>query len=154
MTTDRLGMTVLTRHECLELLRSTEVGRLVTTTARYPEIVPVNFVVDRGTVVFRTSDGTKLDGLTADSHVSFEADGYERDAGAAWSVVIKGHAQLLRMPNERFAGLELPSLPWQAAAKQHFVRIEPVEMSGRRFQVSTTRSTAPEPPSVGRAGQQ
>jgi uncharacterized protein len=151
MSTDRLGMTVLSMHECLDLLRSTEVGRLVTNGPEFADVVPINFVVDHGTVVFRTAEGTKLDGLTADRNVSFEADGYDRDAGEAWSVVMKGHATLVRMPHERFVTLELPLFPWQAAPKHHLVRIEPVETTGRRFQVVTTRATAPTQPATPRA---
>jgi uncharacterized protein len=150
MTTDRLGMTVLSARECLELLRSTEVGRLVTISAEFPDVLPVNFVVDHGTVVFRTFEGSKLDGLTADRNVSFEADGYEPDAGYAWSVVIKGHAELLRTTDQRYDALELPLFGWQVTPRHHFVRIEPVEISGRRFQASN-RSLASEPPSVPRS---
>jgi len=154
MTTDRLGMDVLSTRECLELLRSTEVGRLATNSAEFPDIVPINFVVDHGTVVFRTAEGTKLDDLTADHNVSFEADGYDSEAGEAWSVVIKGHAVLLRAPHDRFEALELPLFPWQGAPKRHFVRIEPVEMTGRRFDVTTTRATAPERSSPPRAAEE
>ena len=58
-----------------------------------PEIFPINFVVDHGTVVFRTAEGTKLAGAVQGDAVAFEADGYERDTGEAWSVVVKGHAE-------------------------------------------------------------
>jgi uncharacterized protein len=151
MKTDRLGMTVLNGHECLDLLRSTEVGRVVTTTTDYPDVVPVNFVVDHGSVVFRTADGTKLDGLTANHRVSFETDGYDHDAGEAWSVVIKGHARVLRYLHQQIDALDLPLFPWLAGPKRHFVRIDPVEMTGRRFHVGTTRATAPPRASVPRA---
>ena len=34
-----------------------------------------------------------------------------------------------------FDAVELPLFPWQAAPKPRFVRIEPVDISGRRFSV-------------------
>ena len=45
-----------------------------------PEIFPINYVVDHGTVVFRTAEGTKLAGAVQ-RDVAFEADGYETADG-------------------------------------------------------------------------
>ena len=53
-------MTVLDTHMCLDLLRRREVGRLAVSITDHPDIFPINDVVDRGTVVFRTAEGTKL----------------------------------------------------------------------------------------------
>jgi len=144
---DRLGMTVLSPHECLALLRTTEVGRLAM-SGDYPEVLPINFVVDEGGVVFRTSDGTKLAALTEDHRVAFEADGSDLEAGTAWSVLIKGHAAVLQSPRDRVAALELPLFPWQAAPKHHFVRIDPVEITGRRFAIADTTSARHRPPAA------
>ena len=54
------GMTILDTHTCLDLLRTSEVGRLAVSITDHPDIFPINYVVDRGTVVFRTAEGTKL----------------------------------------------------------------------------------------------
>ena len=145
MSTDRLGMSVLETSECLELLRSVEIGRLAM-NGEFPEILPINFVVDRGAIVFRTAPGTKLAALVDDHRVSFEADGYDADAGEAWSVVVKGFAGVLRSPHQRFAALELPLFPWQAAPKHHFVCIEPAEITGRRFHVVASPPTTLDAP--------
>jgi len=145
MITDRLGMSVLETRECLELLRSVEIGRLAM-NGEFPEILPINFVVDHGAIVFRTAPGSKLAALADDHCVSFEADGYDADAGEAWSVVVKGFAAVLRSPHQRFAALELPLFPWQAAPKHHFVCIEPVEVTGRRFHVVATPAATADGP--------
>ena len=60
MRTDRLGMTILEENTCWELLRDAEVGRLAVSIGERPDIFPVNFVVDHGSIVFRTAEGTKL----------------------------------------------------------------------------------------------
>ena len=135
MSEDRLGSTVLSTHDCLELLRSAEVGRLAVSIAERPDIFPINYVVDRGTVVFRTAEGTKLAASVLGRGVAFEVDGYDADAGEAWSVVIKGHAVEIERIQDLFDALDLPLFPWHAAPKHRFVRIEPVEVSGRRFHV-------------------
>ena len=129
------GETHLEVNVCWALLRSQEVGRLAVSIADRPEIFPINFVVDHGTVVFRTAEGTKLAGAVQGDAVAFEADGYERDTGEAWSVVVKGHAEEIGLAHDLFDTVGLPLFPWHAAPKQRFVRIVPDEVSGRRFHV-------------------
>jgi uncharacterized protein len=59
--------------ECWTLLRSTPVGRLATVVMGQPDIHPVNHLVDHGTVLFRTAEGTKLRAAVG-HEVAFEAD--------------------------------------------------------------------------------
>ncbi|HET9667304.1 MAG TPA: pyridoxamine 5'-phosphate oxidase family protein [Desertimonas sp.] len=135
MSTDRLGITILEANTCWELLRTSEVGRLAISIGNHPDIFPVNFVVDHGTVVFRTAEGTKLAAAVLGTAVAFEVDGYDADAGEAWSVVIKGRAVEIERMQDVFDALELPLFPWHASPKHRFVRIEPDDVSGRRFDV-------------------
>src|SRR5215218_3718189 len=51
----------LTKQECFELLAGQHLGRVVLVDDRGPLALPVNFVVDDYTVLFRTDEGTKLD---------------------------------------------------------------------------------------------
>ena len=101
----------------------------------HPDIFPINYVVDRGTVVFRTAEGTKLAGALLGRGVAFEIDGYDPDAGDAWSVVVKGYAIEIEQLHQYFDALDLPLFPWHAGPKHRFVRIEPVAITGRRFHV-------------------
>ena len=135
MTTDRLGTTILEANTCWELLRSCDVGRLAVAFGDQPDIFPVNFVVDHGTIVFRTAEGTKLAAAVLGRGVAFEVDGYDADAGEAWSVVAKGRATEIERMQDVFEALDLPLFPWHAAPKHRFVRIEPVEITGRTFDV-------------------
>lgn len=135
MTTDANGITILDTHACLALLRSGEVGRLAVSITDHPDIFPINYVVDRGTIVFRSGEGTKLAGATLGRHVAFEGDGYDAGAGEAWSVVVKGLAIEIEQLHERFDAADLPLFSWHAGPKHRFVRIEPVEITGRRFHV-------------------
>ena len=135
MSTDRLGITILEANTCWELLRSSEVGRLAVSIGNHPDIFPVNFVVDHGTVVFRTAEGTKLAAAVLGQSVAFEVDGYDAEVGEAWSVVVKGRAREIERMQNVFDALDLPLFPWHAAPKHRFVRIEPDDLSGRRFRV-------------------
>jgi nitroimidazol reductase NimA-like FMN-containing flavoprotein (pyridoxamine 5'-phosphate oxidase superfamily) len=135
ITTDRFGMTVLANDESLELLRSNVVGRLAISITDHPDIFPINYVVDHGCIVFRTAEGTKLAASVLGRGVAFEVDGYDAVRGEAWSVVVKGRAVEVDRMHDLFDTVELPLFSWQAAPKQRFVRIEPVDVSGRRFSV-------------------
>jgi nitroimidazol reductase NimA-like FMN-containing flavoprotein (pyridoxamine 5'-phosphate oxidase superfamily) len=135
MTTDRFGVTVLELNECWRLLRQAEVGRLAVSIRDLPDLFPINFIVDRGTVVFRTAEGTKLAAAVLGRAVAFEIDGYDAEAGEAWSVVIKGRAVEIERMQDVFDALDLPLFPWHASPKHRFVRIEPDDVTGRRFHV-------------------
>jgi nitroimidazol reductase NimA-like FMN-containing flavoprotein (pyridoxamine 5'-phosphate oxidase superfamily) len=133
------GVVELDESRCWALLRAADVGRLAVAVREHPDIFPVNFVVDHGTVVFRTAEGTKLAAAVLGRAVAFEVDGYDPSSGEAWSVVIKGHASEIQRMQELFEADELPLFPWHAAPKPRFVRIEPDEVTGRRFHVVAGR---------------
>ena len=57
----RLGrLRELTRSECFELLAGARLGRVAVVDDRGPVVFPVNFVLDRHTVVFRTEPASFL----------------------------------------------------------------------------------------------
>lgn len=135
MNTTADGITNLDTNTCLGLLRTREVGRLAVAIKEHPDIFPINYVVDRGTIVFRSAEGTKLAAALLGRWVAFEVDGYHPEEGQAWSVVIKAVALEIEQMYDCFDALDLPLFPWHAGSKHHFVRIEPIEITGRRFQV-------------------
>jgi nitroimidazol reductase NimA-like FMN-containing flavoprotein (pyridoxamine 5'-phosphate oxidase superfamily) len=130
------GMLVLGTEACWELLRSAEVGRLAVSISNHPDIFPINYVVDDSTVVFRTAPGTKLAAAVLGTAVAFEIDGYDPDAGEAWSVVMKGSAEQIEGWLDKDRVERLPLFPWNASPKFEFVRIVPEEVTGRRFHVA------------------
>jgi uncharacterized protein len=125
-------------NTCWALLRQVELGRLAVVVDGEADIFPVNHIVDHGTLVFRTGDGTKLTAALSGAAVAFEADGFDREAGEAgeaWSVVVKGAASEIHDLDELLDTFQLPLAPWQGAAKPRFVRISPDQITGRRFPV-------------------
>jgi nitroimidazol reductase NimA-like FMN-containing flavoprotein (pyridoxamine 5'-phosphate oxidase superfamily) len=129
------AVTVLNEHECWTLLRSSSTGRLAVISGDGPDIFPLNYVVDHGTLVFRTDAGAKISALEQTPRVAFEVDGYRADTRQVWSVVVKGGAELIAGLYEGLDAVVLPLAPWQAGAKPHFVRIVPASVTGRRFTV-------------------
>ena len=126
----------LEHHECWALLRTVSVGRLAVLVDGRPDIFPVNYTVDSGTLVFRTSQGTKLSAASGDAPVAVEADGVDPKSGLAWSVVVKGTAALVKSTEDVLETSRLYLFPWQSGRKDAFVRITPDSVTGRRFQVT------------------
>ena len=125
----------LSDSACWALLRTTGVGRLAVWVDDHPDIFPINYAVDHGTVVFRSSAGTKIAAALSDSPVAVEADGYDAETEKAWSVVIKGNAEEITGGPDLLDTIDLPLFPWQAGDKGRFIRIVPTTTSGRRFPV-------------------
>jgi nitroimidazol reductase NimA-like FMN-containing flavoprotein (pyridoxamine 5'-phosphate oxidase superfamily) len=126
----------LSFDECWELLASSIVGRLALIVDGHPDIFPVNFVLERRSIVFRTAPGTKLWESRKEEPVAFEIDGYEPATQEAWSVVARGTTALIENPDEQSATDALGLEPWERGTKSHYVRLSPVALTGRRFKVN------------------
>ena len=118
----------LSREECLALLSRHSVGRLaVIADDGLPFVVPVNYQMERDTVVFRTDAGTKLD--AAQRHpVAFQIDSIDPRQRTGWSVLLQGIAHEA-VPHElTSAHVE----PW-LGPKQRWIQVVPRHISGRRI---------------------
>ena len=131
MDENRDPVTVLTEEECWRRLGSQAVGRLITRVGDAIDVVPINFVLDGRSAVFRTAAGTKLAGLTINDAVLLEADEVGEESG--WSVVLRGRAAALETEAERHAAEALPLRPFVPTLKPTFVRIEAESISGRHY---------------------
>jgi uncharacterized protein len=125
------GVTILPVNECWDLMAGVSLGRLVTSVDGQPEIFPVNYAVQRRTVLFRTAGGTKLVSTAINRRVLFEVD--DHNAAGGWSVIVKGTARSLRTDEELEEAEAAGVTPWIAAEKTHYVRIVPEMVTGRRF---------------------
>lgn len=130
---DRNGLEVLDRRECLRLLATVSLGRIAVTFGALPAIMPVNFRLVGGYIVFRTSAGTKLAAAAANAVVAFEVDQVDTFAHAGWSVLVTGTAREVVDPTER-AELERAHIPrWAPSGVDHFVALDTRLISGRRI---------------------
>lgn len=125
-------MQELTRDECLALLPTVPVGRLVFTERALPAIVPVNFLLDHGQVVVRTGATSSLAAAVRGAVAAFQVDDFDREARQGWSVTVTGRASEVRDPVELTRLSQLPLLPWVGGRLDHFI-VVPVELvTGRR----------------------
>jgi uncharacterized protein len=125
----------LTESECFGLLAGQHLGRVVLVDDRGPIAFPVNFILDRNTVVFRSGEGTKLDVAGRGAAVAFEVDGAEEATRTGWSVLVRGQASEITDPDDLARVRQLPLYPWAPGAKTHYVRILPSALTGRRIAV-------------------
>jgi uncharacterized protein len=124
-------VTVLSDDESWDLISAVHLGRLVTVIDGHAEIFPVNFVVQRRTVLFRTAEGTKLFGTVMNNQVLFEAD--DHDVAGGWSIIVRGSAEVLFGADDIQDAERAGLYPWIATRKLRFVRITPGQITGRRF---------------------
>jgi uncharacterized protein len=102
MSLDNAGLRVLTRAECLHLLRTVMVGRVAISHRALPMILPVHFqVADDDSIRIQTAPGTTLHRATDGAVVAFEAEGPPGAVDPSWSVIVHGLATHLE-PTDRF----------------------------------------------------
>ena len=138
--TEEEPVAVLTTEECWELLGLEEFGRLAYRLVDEVHLVPVNYVADAGTLLFRTASGGKLLAAALHSDVAFEIDWH--DDNTAWSVVVRGH--LHRLPEDQAHRADDLLRPWVPTLKYDVVELRPEAVTGRRFLLRRPRRD-PEP---------
>ncbi|HEX4814139.1 pyridoxamine 5'-phosphate oxidase family protein [Nonomuraea sp. NPDC049480] len=136
MKLDSAGLQVLSHEECMRLLPSRPIGRIVFTDRALPAVQPVNFCMDGQDIVIRTAAGSKLAAATRRAVVAFEVDDFDPKERNGWSVTVVGYARVADDPAEiaRLEGLQLT--PW-TGGRDHFIVIATVEATGRRIQQPT-----------------
>lgn len=123
----------LTVDECLRLLAGADVGRIAYVRDDEPTVLPVNFVLDEGSVVFRTTYGQLLDSMSSGARVAFEVDSLDAAAHSGWSVLVKGKAEEVWLPRELDEVRLLSLQSWAPGERTHYVRVFPSMITGRRI---------------------
>lgn len=141
MTQVENGIETLSDDVCWERLRRTSIGRLGVHHEGQPAIYPINYLVDGSSIVFRTKRASKIYDAPRLERVAFEIDGFEPAHGDAWSVLIKGFGRFVDSVPEIEQIDRLPLYPWVDAERSAWIRIVPVEVTGRRFHLVDEAAT-------------
>ena len=129
----------LSREDCLELVRGEQVGRVALTARALPIVLPVNFALLDGDIVWRSAQGTKLNDASAGFVVAFEVDHFELSHKQGWSVMIQGLAHVLTEDEELDRAMELPLEPWALdGMADRYVRLVPNIVTGMRVRRPVT----------------
>ncbi len=129
----------LDADECLRLIAPGGVGRIAYQGRFGPAVLPVNYKLHDGGVLFRTARDSPLDedlrtGITgADYRVAFEIDDIDVAGRRGWSVLIQGSAHRVQTEAESASAMRAGIDPWPGGQRELFVRIVPARITGRRI---------------------
>ena len=131
----------MTASECWELLGESGIGHLALRAQPVGvDIVPVNYLVVDGQLLFKSGPGAKLAEVAEHPYVALQI---EHLLGAAWfSVVVKGRAERLDCDEDIESSGILDHHPTQPGDKFNYVRIVPDVVLGRTFPDGPRASTA------------
>ena len=141
MHSDGSALQRLSRGECLTLLASVPVGRIIYTRRALPAVELVNFAFDGGDIVIRTDGSGKLAAATRGAVVAFEADQVDLADQSGWSVTAIGPSREVTDPGELARLRTLGLRSWAPGERDHFIRISPVMLNGRRLCAGGTQLT-------------
>ena len=125
--------------ECLRLISAGGVGRIGYTGRFGPTVVPVNYAVYEGTIVFRTGQDSPMGedlrtGIEhAESKVAFEIDEISPATREGWSILVQGRAHPVDSDTEHASVMQSGVEPWAGGEKELFVRVIPTRITGRRI---------------------
>lgn len=117
---------------CVARLESAALGRLGFIRDGVIEVLPLNYRLWEGAVLFRTGWGELLDWVHG-HQVAFEVDDHEAARKSGWSVVVRGQALEISEPAEIARAAELGLQPWAPGRRDHVVRISPASITGREI---------------------
>lgn len=131
----------LDRAQCLRLLASGVIGRVVFTEDGLPAAQPVNYLLDGEEIIFRTSGGGKLAAATQHALVGFEVDDIDLHTRTGWSVLGVGRAYQIT-DIDRLVALAHPDRrPWVADRTEHTIAIPLQRLTGRRLRLDEPHPT-------------
>jgi nitroimidazol reductase NimA-like FMN-containing flavoprotein (pyridoxamine 5'-phosphate oxidase superfamily) len=137
----------LDEAECLRLITPGGIGRIAYSGRYGPTVLPVNYKLYEGTIVFRTAQDSPTDedlrtGMAhAEYKVAFEIDDIDSAAREGWSVLVQGPVHHVESDAERASVLEAGVETWPGGDRELFLRIVPSRITGRR--IRRAREAAP-----------
>ena len=129
----------LDETECMELLSTAKIGRLVYNSRFGPVAVPSEYKIHEGSIVFRTYQVlfTEEDLRTGIAHaeyeVTLEVDQTDPDAREGWLVLVLGSAHHIDTEAERASIADVGLKSWVEGEPEHFIRVDPIRVSGQRI---------------------
>lgn len=129
---ERLG-----EAECMELLATGGLGRLIYAGRDGPAALPVMYQIHEGSIVLGTWDPLVDEDLrTGIAHaeylVAVEADQINPEAREGWFVLAQGAAHHLDTEAERAPIIGTGLEPWVQEMPAHFIRVNPTSIRGNR----------------------
>ncbi|MET8865456.1 pyridoxamine 5'-phosphate oxidase family protein [Nonomuraea sp. NPDC004580] len=132
------SLETLDEAESLRLIAPGGIGRVAFSGSHGPTVLPVNYKLHDGNIIFRTAAGGPMDkdlrtGLEGvDIVIAFQIDHFDEATREGWSVLVQGPAH--HMPPEDTADLARSGVtPWAGGDRPLYIRITPQRVTGRRI---------------------
>jgi len=125
--------------ECIEVLATGRLARLVYTSRYGPTALPVIYRLDEGSIVLGTWDPVLFDkdlrtGIEqAEYQVAVQADQIDVEAREGWFVLLRGAAHHLDTEAERESFIDAELEPWIEGIPAHYIRVNPTSIQGNRI---------------------
>lgn len=126
------GLEPLSEEAAWSLLTGQVHGRIGLSIGSMPVILPVNFGVIDGCIVFRTAPESRLAAAATGAVVAFEVDSDESSTGPGWSVLVVGRSEVIDALDARFPALAATSAPEVDGIRSSLVCIRSELVSGSR----------------------
>jgi nitroimidazol reductase NimA-like FMN-containing flavoprotein (pyridoxamine 5'-phosphate oxidase superfamily) len=132
----------LDEAECMELLSTSRIGRLIYASRYGPAALPSEYKIREGSIVFRTyrTNFTEEDLRTgiedAEYQVVVEADQADPETREGWVVLVRGTAHHLDTEAERASIADIGLTSWFEGEPEHFIRVDPISVRGQRIRAA------------------
>jgi len=138
----------LDEAECLRLISPGGIGRLAFTGRFGLTVLPVNYKLHDGSILFRTGQDSptgedlRTGIANAEFEVAFQIDDIDPATRDGWSVLIHGPAHYMTSEAERAVVRESGVEPWPSGVHEQAIRITPHKLTGRRLRRPAAPDTA------------
>jgi nitroimidazol reductase NimA-like FMN-containing flavoprotein (pyridoxamine 5'-phosphate oxidase superfamily) len=126
-------LNVLRRQECWALVKGADLGRLAFEMEGWPLVLPVNYLVDGDDIVIRSDPGRKLAAARRQVQAALQVDSVDRLHRSGWSVLVFAIATAVEDPGEVKRLDQLGLRSWAASDRASWIRLLPLEITGRRL---------------------
>ncbi|MEU8226133.1 pyridoxamine 5'-phosphate oxidase family protein [Kribbella sp. NPDC048915] len=130
---DHSRLEIVSEAECLRLLGSVAIGRLVYTRNGLPAVRLVNFILDTATIVFSSGPGDKFLAAERGDVVAFEVDDVDLERHTGWTVTAIGHLSVVSDDEAAELRRTLPIRSWLPMDNPRLVRLGVETVHGRRL---------------------
>ena len=129
----------LDEAECMDLLSTARIGRLIYNSRYGPVALPSEYKMHDGSIVFRTyrvtftEEDLRTGIAQAEYQVVVEIDQVDPDAREGWVVLVRGTAHHVDTEAERASISTVGLQSWVEAEPEHFIRVVPISIAGQRL---------------------
>jgi uncharacterized protein len=130
MDTERLPLAPLSREECLALMASVSLGRIIFTRRALPAVELVCFALDNAEIVIAAG---ALAAATHGAVVAFQADDLDPVSRVGWTVTAIGQSREVTEQHEIDRLLRIGLSAWPPVQQERFIRVSPGILTGTRL---------------------